>query len=96
MHSTTASAIAVDQTAVFLISSLPNQLLGVVNPLSEVVTEKLQDACKSDSRCRDEELFKQGTRTEKGRCCYVQKVLLTLKYDELARGLCRMYYTQYN
>ena len=74
--------------------TLPSSLK--VKRLSEIVTEELQDSCKSsDFACNDEVLFEIGKRQESGRCVFVRCILDTLKSDELFRGFCRMYYTEY-
>ena len=67
-----------------------------VKPLSDIVTEVLQEACKSsDFACTDEELFKTGKRQESGRCVFVKNIIDSLKSDELRHGLCRMYFTEH-
>ena len=67
-----------------------------VKRLSEIVTEELQESCKSpDFECNDEKLFEIGKRPESGRCEFVRGILETLNSDELFHGFCRMYYTEY-
>ena len=74
--------------------TLPDSLK--VKRLSEIVTEELQESCKSpDFICNDEELFQIGKRPETGRCVFVRNIFETLKSDELFDGFCRMYYTEY-
>ena len=67
-----------------------------VKNLSDIVTEELQDSCKSpDLACNDEVLFEMGKRPESGRCEFVRGILDTLNSDQLFHGFCRMYYTEY-
>ena len=67
-----------------------------VKQLSEIITERLQESCKSPSFvCTDEEHFAVGRQPESRRCVFVRNILETLKSDELFHGFCRMHYTEY-
>ena len=67
-----------------------------IKRLSEIITERLQESCKSPSFvCTDEELFTLGRRPESGRCVFVRSILETLNSDEFFHGFCRMHYTEY-
>ena len=74
---------------------LPSQLASSVRQLSNVVSERIVDECKSfDVHCTEEELHALGKRNE--RCPFVQGILSTIKSDQLCHGLCRIYYTEYS